>query len=270
MYLDELDQWVKRTLKRRYYLRYVDDMVLLSPDPAVLVRWRAAIEAFLRERLGLRLRADSPDPFPVGRGVDFVGWKTWWDRRVPRRRTLENLRSRLEAFERAAVRPVPGAQRIDLRRQDPAGSVERLRAAVVSYSGHLRQGAAWREWARVWEAYPWLGALFQHEGWVLAERFPAARIARASRFRRQYWALVRRAGERCLVFCPVGRFIEFRGPQRLAARPILGLRTAHLPRGGFALAAGFPRRLAPCYRRRALQHGCTVVEVREGDAGGGC
>ena len=199
MYLDELDQWVKRTLKRRYYLRYVDDMVLLSPDPAVLVRWRAAIEAFLRERLGLRLRA-----------------------------------------------------------------------AVVSYSGHLRQGAAWREWARVWEAYPWLGALFQHEGWVLAERFPAARIARASRFRRQYWALVRRAGERCLVFCPVGRFIEFRGPQRLAARPILGLRTAHLPRGGFALAAGFPRRLASCYRRRALQHGCTVVEVREGDAGGGC
>src|SRR5437867_2312643 len=61
VYLDELDQWVKRTLKCRYYLRYVDDMVLLSPEPAVLVKWRAAIEAFLRERLGLRLRADSPD-----------------------------------------------------------------------------------------------------------------------------------------------------------------------------------------------------------------
>jgi RNA-directed DNA polymerase len=269
VYLDELDQWVKRTLRCRHYLRYVDDMVLLSPDPAVLVQWRAAIEAFLRERLGLRLRADSPEPFPVSRGVDFVGWKTWWNRRVPRRRTLESLRRRLEGFQGVAIRPAPGAQRIDLRREDPAGRVERLRAAVASYSGHLRHGAAWREWARVWETYPWLGGIFQRDGWATAERFPVARIARASSFRRQYWALVRRAGERCLVFCPVGRFMEFRGPQRLAAQQVLGLRPANLPRGGFALAAGFPRQLAPCYRQRALQQGWDVVEVRQGDRGAG-
>src|SRR5207247_298885 len=119
------------------------------------------------------------------------------------------------------------------------------------------------EWARVWEAYPWLGALFQHEGWVLAERFPAARIARASRFRRQYWALVRRAGERCLVFCPVGRFIEFRGPQRLAARPILGLRMAHSARPRLlAPAAGAMERRTSSSSRSNSWRSCPVLHFR--------
>jgi len=174
VHLDVLDQWVKRTLTCRYYLRYVDDMVLLSPNPAELVQWRAEIEAFLQTRLRLTLRPDHQEPFPVGRGIEFVGWKTWWDRRVPRRRTLGNLRGRLQQFEREAVRPAlgPFAQRIDLRRQDAAGSVDRLRPVVASYSGHLRHGAAWREWVRIWDAFPWLSALFERAGWGVAERFP--------------------------------------------------------------------------------------------------
>ena len=70
-------------------------MVLVSTDRDELVRARAAIETFLRERLGLTLRPEPRDPFPVARGVEFVGWKTWWNRRLPRRRTLGNLTARL-------------------------------------------------------------------------------------------------------------------------------------------------------------------------------
>jgi hypothetical protein len=243
-------------------------MVLLSPDPAELVQWRKVIEAFVQRRLQLTLRADGREPFPVSWGIDFVGWKTWWNRRVPRRRTLGSFRGCLRQFEHAAVRPARGAlaDRIDLRRQDAAGRVDRLRAAVASYAGHLRHGAAWREWARLWEANPWLTALFERAGWAVAERFPAQRIAGASRFRRQYWNLVHRAGDRCLVFCPVGRFIEFRGPQRPLAERVLGLRTVYLPRAGFAFAAGFPTRLASRYGLQALRQRCAVLEVRESDS----
>lgn len=71
------------------------------------------------------------------------------------------------------------------------------------------------------------------------------------------------------MFCPVGRFVEFRGPQRLLAERVLGLRTARIPRGGFALVCGFPRRLAACFRERALTRGMAVAEVdRLGRAGG--
>lgn len=100
MYLNELDQFVKRTLKCRHYLRYVDDMVLLALDQATLVQWCLAVEVFLRERLKLELRPEMRTPFMLRRGFDFVGWKTWWNRRLPRRRTLGNMQSRLERFER--------------------------------------------------------------------------------------------------------------------------------------------------------------------------
>jgi RNA-directed DNA polymerase len=319
VYLNELDQFVKRTLKCRYYLRYVDDMVLLAQDRQELGQWCAAIEEFLREQLKLELRPEMTDPFPVGRGIDFVGWKTWWNRRVPRRRTLGNVRARLENFERAAVRPVRSgrAQRIDLRRQDTAGSVERLRSTLASYAGHLRHGAALHAWEEVWRRYPWLTALFAHRRWLLTERWSRCGIVRACDFRSQYWSLVRYSGNDCLeciakpsprpsplqgegekcpllseerarvrshkgpipevlqpvlVFCQVGRFIEFYGPQRVAAMQALGLRVVALPRAGYAFTVGFPARLSGPYTARAIRQGLIVVEVRQAPTppGRGC
>ncbi len=261
VYLNELDQFVKRRLRCRYSLRCVDDLVLLSEQRDELVRWRGEIETFLRERLQLELRADQKEPFPVGRGVEFVGWQTWWNRRLPRRRTLGNLDARLKAFERQAMRPACGgrAQRIDLRHADAA----RLRSVVASYSGHLGHGQAMRAWEAAWDRHPWLAALFARRGWQVAERWPRRRIAAARRFQGQYWALVRRAGENSLVFCQVGRFVEFRGPQRVTAERVLGLRRTYLPRGPYAFTAGFPVRWSGYYKRRAIAQGLTIVEVPE-------
>ncbi len=57
VYLNELDQFVKHTLKARCYVRYVDDFVLLHADPAVLLDWRQRIVEFLAERLSLKLKS---------------------------------------------------------------------------------------------------------------------------------------------------------------------------------------------------------------------
>lgn len=230
-----------------------------------LSRWCAAIEAFLRERLRLELRPELTTPFPVGQGIDFVGWKTYWNRRLPRRRTLGNLRARLEVFEHVAVQPVQNrmAQRIDLQRQDKAGSVERLRSVLASYSGHLQHGAAWRAWEALWAEYPWLTALFEHRGWALKERWAQRPIARAPSFQAQYWRLASHAGHDALIFFQVGRFIGFYGPQRLIAMRTLGLRGVALPRANYAFTAGFPVHLTALYTVRAVRQGRIVVEVQQ-------
>ena len=61
VYLNELDQFVKHTLKARWYVRYVDDFVLLHADPAVLLDWRQRIVEFLAEHLRLRLKEREAD-----------------------------------------------------------------------------------------------------------------------------------------------------------------------------------------------------------------
>ncbi|MCU0936048.1 MAG: hypothetical protein MUF66_08235 [Gammaproteobacteria bacterium] len=268
VYLNELDQFVNRTLGCRLYLWYADDLVLLAESPDVLTAWGEAIAAFLAERLSLRLRPGPNAPVPVRGGIDFVGWKTWWDRRLPRRRTLGNLQTRLDAFERRAVRPAFSGQarRIALPGQGAACSVERLRAVLASYSGLLRHGGAWRDWSAVWQQYPWLAALFEREGWSFDARWGGRELARAPSLSAQYRVLLRHADADVLVFCQVGRFIELYGPQRLLAEQTLGLTPALVPRAGYAFTAGFPRGLAGDYALRAIRAGLAVVQVDQAPA----
>ena len=70
-------------------------------------------------------------------------------------------------------------------------------------------------------------------------------------------------GNDSLVFFRVGRFIEFYGPQRFLAVRTLGLRSAALPRAGYAFTAGFPTYLSSLYASGAIKKGLSVVEVRQ-------
>ena len=58
LYLDGLDQFVKRELKVRGYSRYMDDMVFFADEPATLRRWRGEVRDWLWEyrRLQLNVR----------------------------------------------------------------------------------------------------------------------------------------------------------------------------------------------------------------------
>jgi hypothetical protein len=278
VYLDQVDQFVKRTLRCRYYVRYVDDMILLAESSEQLLSWRQQIATFLRDRLKLELKAGQRELIPLRDGVEYIGWKTWWNRRLPHRRTVGRLRTRLASFERRALKTAFGdlAYRVDTgsRRWRVASAsvgrsggermtdVERLRATVASYSGHLRHGQSWSEWQRTWAKFPWLGHLFERDGWQQRARLPPrSSDAGRSRYGDLYRRVAASAGDGCLVFWPVGRFIEFHGPQRLLAEATLGLKRARVARGDYALTAGFPIWLAQWFAKRALRAGCAVVIV---------
>jgi len=118
VYLNELDQFVKHRLKAGFYVRYVDDMVLVHQDPEQLRAWGEAMAEFLRVGLGLTLK----DPWrlrPVGDGADFLGYivRPWY--RLVRQRLLGHMEERLASLEKALGLPV-GAVRG--RRERPLGA----------------------------------------------------------------------------------------------------------------------------------------------------
>ncbi len=81
VYLDPLDHFVKETLGVRRYVRYVDDFVLLASDRATLWEWKAAIDAFLAERLRLRVHPRKHLVQPAALGLDFLGYRIFPDHR---------------------------------------------------------------------------------------------------------------------------------------------------------------------------------------------
>ncbi|RKX61102.1 MAG: hypothetical protein DRP37_04425 [Thermodesulfobacteriota bacterium] len=81
--MNELDQFVKHRLKCRYYLRYCDDFVMLPEERGRLVEWKSEIERFLAGRLRLRLNRKRQSFQPVSNGINFLGYITLLDPKLP-------------------------------------------------------------------------------------------------------------------------------------------------------------------------------------------
>lgn len=74
IYLNELDRFVKHTLKVKYYFRYADDFVLLEKDEDTLKEYKYKIEEFLERNLLLCLHKDKVFIRKIQQGVDFLGY----------------------------------------------------------------------------------------------------------------------------------------------------------------------------------------------------
>lgn len=100
VYLNEFDHFVKRRLRCRGYLRYVDDMLLFAHDIASLHAWREEVLRFLT---GLRLtvHAESAQPRPCATGVPFLGFQVFRDHRRLKRQKVINIRRKLKLSIRA-------------------------------------------------------------------------------------------------------------------------------------------------------------------------
>jgi len=73
-YLSYFDHWLKENMKVKYYLRYADDMVILSDNKPYLHKKLSEIRTYLHDNLKLEIK-DNYQIFPVdSRGIDFVGY----------------------------------------------------------------------------------------------------------------------------------------------------------------------------------------------------
>lgn len=97
IYMNEFDQFMKRELKVKYYIRYADDFVILHENKEHLVKLWRYIAIFLDKKLKLELHPDKVFTKTLASGVDFLGWVNFPKHRVLRsstkRRMFRNLGS---------------------------------------------------------------------------------------------------------------------------------------------------------------------------------
>ena len=95
IYLNELDYFIKHVLKAKYYIRYVDDFVILHKSKEQLTKWKAEINNFLIDRLKLELHQDKSKIIPLSQGVDFVGFRNFFKYKIPRKRNIRKMRRKI-------------------------------------------------------------------------------------------------------------------------------------------------------------------------------
>lgn len=94
IYLNELDHFVKETLRERWYARYMDDFLIISPDRHHLVEIREKIRGFLKEKLALNLHRKKVTINSVKDGVPFVGYRIFYDHMLVRGSTLRRMQKK--------------------------------------------------------------------------------------------------------------------------------------------------------------------------------
>ena len=121
--LSPVDHFMKREVGIPYYIRYMDDMILLAPSKNQL--WDALydLDNYLQENMGLQLN-EKTAIMPFDAGVEFVGKRIWPHKIELRRSTSLQMKRHLRFVkERYATGEVP---------------YEYARSVIVSYLGLMK------------------------------------------------------------------------------------------------------------------------------------
>jgi RNA-directed DNA polymerase len=127
-YLNPFDHFVKRELRCRSYVRYVDDFALFSDRRQELWSWKRAIVERMA-MLRLRLHERSGQVTPVSVGIPWLGFIVFPTHRRVKARTVRNftrrIRTRWEEYHRGEI------------------SFAEFAAAVRGWINHVRFADTW-------------------------------------------------------------------------------------------------------------------------------
>jgi hypothetical protein len=141
VYLNELDQFIKRDLKCEFYGRYVDDFYIIHKDKEKLKELRKIINRFLKEKLFLELNLKKCYIQPLDCGIDFVGYFVKFWRVYSRRRIVKKFKSKLWVFENHGGLI---ANQINIKN------------TIASYLGHFSHINSFNLISKIKQKHPWI------------------------------------------------------------------------------------------------------------------
>jgi len=95
VYLNELDQFVKHKLRAKYYIRYVDDFVILHQSKNILIKYQKEIEQFLQTNLELQLHPEKSQILKLEKGVSFLGFRIFYHHKLINKKNIRKFEKKL-------------------------------------------------------------------------------------------------------------------------------------------------------------------------------
>jgi retron-type reverse transcriptase len=135
IYLNELDQFIKHSLKCKYYIRYVDDFVILDESKENLYRLKQEIDKFLQLKLFLKLHPKKSIVQDVNKGIDTLGYLIKPTHILVRKRVVKNFKKRLFQFQKGKI------------------NLNYALSCINSYYAHFMHADSYRLRKHLWEKH---------------------------------------------------------------------------------------------------------------------
>ncbi|MCX7918979.1 MAG: reverse transcriptase domain-containing protein, partial [bacterium] len=232
IYLNPLDQFIKHTIKCPYYLRYVDDLVLLHQNREQLELWIKSIDCFLKEHLAIELNPNRSFIRPVSNGIDFLGYIVKPTHLLVRRRIVDNCQNAIRTYTQSMLHRNKEGIFLRLHQAD----YSKLTASLNSYFGIFLHACCYRLKKSLFNKFVLLPLLFRQQQnrvikkWVVPFH-PVNIYTQYNFFRRQF---------RGLVLLQRGWFYEMYNRDAIWAMKHLNLKPLN-PKYRFYARCGFPQ-----------------------------
>ncbi|MBL7206306.1 MAG: hypothetical protein ISS36_01765 [Candidatus Aenigmarchaeota archaeon] len=99
IYLNQLDYFIKHRFRARFYIRYMDDFIILHNSKKVLEKWKKQINKFL-ESMKLELHPEKSKIFPIHKGICVVGYRVFYNYKLLKKSNIRLIHWRIKEFRR--------------------------------------------------------------------------------------------------------------------------------------------------------------------------
>lgn len=103
IYLNPLDHFLKEKLKVNYYIRYLDDFVILGKSKEYLEKIKEEIAKFITDELELQLHPEKTKIFPLHSGTDFLGFRIFCHHRLLKKSNITQFNRRLKMMDQEYI-----------------------------------------------------------------------------------------------------------------------------------------------------------------------
>ncbi len=97
IYLGKLDKYIKEELHIKYYVRYMDDLVMLVKTREECIIILEKIKVYLKENLHLELN-DKSRYYPSKMGVNFCGYRIFETHRLIKQRSKNSIKKKIKKY----------------------------------------------------------------------------------------------------------------------------------------------------------------------------
>lgn len=99
-YFSEFDHWMKETLQVQYYMRYMDDIVILGESKEYLHDIRQKIDQYFQTHMRITMK-DTWQVFPTyKRGIDYLGYRSFRGYTLLRKSTCKSFKRKMNRIRR--------------------------------------------------------------------------------------------------------------------------------------------------------------------------
>ena len=133
-YLDPLDRFIKEKLRIKHYVRYMDDLVLLSNDKEYLKDCLKNMQSLVNNQLKLEFN-NKTQIFPIKNGVDFLGFHFY----------LTDSGKIIKKLRRSSkIRFKNRLKKLQHEYKTGKTQLDDINMSLASYYGHLNHGHAYK------------------------------------------------------------------------------------------------------------------------------